>query len=320
MAKDIQKCLYTPMLSLSGGLAYQRQITDGLWTILTRARQLASEHKQELIENGRNSTLTIRGKLRGDAPITFVIYHVPFEAKADQAIGSFDVPVIDHSKINHVALVRQTIKAILRTHPQAEVVLCTDETFGAQMQDLGISLVYPEVERRRPMYYRAKTYNTLVQSGKLQGTVVFLDSDAIVLKPMDELPESIGFDVAVTQRFAPNLMPINEGVIIAKASTQTCINFFAHYMGTYDLIKDDAIVQQVCGNDLMRWRGGQLSLNAMLDGGKMKTQMSSRDNALKILDCSRFNKAVSNIADVNILIKGGEAYVAHVKGKAKMTN
>lgn len=308
------------MLSLSGGLSYQRQITDGLWTILTRARQLASEHKQALIENGRKSTLTIQGRLRGDAPITFVIYHVPFEAKADQAIGSFDVPAIDHSKINHAGLVRQTIKAILSTHPQAEVVLCTDEAFGSQMQDLGISVVYPEVERRRPMYYRAKTYNTLVQGGKLQGTVVFLDSDAIVLKPMDELPESIGFDVAVTQRFAPNLMPINEGVIIAKAPTQTCINFFAHYMGTYNLIKDDAIVKQVCGNDLMRWRGGQLSLNAMLDGGKMKTQMSSGESTLKILDCAHFNKAVNNIADVDILQKDGEVYVAHIKGKAKMTS
>ena len=318
MAKDIQKCLYTPMLSLSGGLAYQRQITDGLWTILTRARQLASEHKQELIENGRNSTLTIRGKLRGDAPITFVIYHVPFEAKADQAIGSFDVPVIDHSKINHVALVRQTIKAILRTHPQAEIVLCTDETFGAKIQDLGISLVYPQVDRRRPMYYRAKTYNTLVQSGKLHGNVVFLDSDAIVLKPMGDLPESIGFDVAVTQRFAPNLMPINEGVIIAKESTQSCINFFAHYMGTYDLIKDDAIIQKVCGNDLMRWRGGQLSLNAMLAGGKMKNQMSSQELEIKILDCRLFNHPVSSMTEAERLHRSGIVYIAHIKGKAKI--
>lgn len=318
MTKDIQKTLYTPMLSLSGGLNYQRKITDGLWTILTRARQLAEEHKDTLVKKGSVSTLPIRGSIRGDAPITFVIYHVPFEAKADQSIGSFDVPVIDHSKINHAKLVRQTIKAILSTHPQAEVVLCTDEAFGAQMQDLGVSLIYPEVERNRPMYYRAKTYNTLVQAKAIQGTTVFLDSDAIVLRPMTHLPEALGFDVAVTQRFAPNLMPINEGVIIARANTKTCKDFFAHYMGTYDLIKDDTVVQRVCGNDLMRWRGGQLSLNAMLSGGKMKNSMSSESFGIKILDCTRFNYSVSKIHDVDNLRTAKSVYIAHVKGKAKL--
>ena len=318
MAKDIQTMLYTPMLSLSGGLSYQRKITDGLWTILTRARQLAEEHKETLIQEGRVSTLPIHGRIRGDALITFVIYHVPFEAKADQAIGSFDVPVIDHSKINHTKLVRQTIKAILSTHPQAEVVLCTDEAFGAQMRDLGVTLLYPEVERHRPMYYRAKTYNTLVQTKAIQRTAIFLDSDAIVLRPMAHLPEALGFDVAVTQRFAPNLMPINEGVIIARANTNTCTEFFAHYMGTYDLIKNDAVVQRVCGNDLMRWRGGQLSLNAMLTGGKMKTSMSSQNLCIKILDCNRFNYSVSKIEDVDNLRRARRVYVAHVKGKAKI--
>ena len=34
-------------------------------------------------------------------------------------------------------------------------------------------------------------------------------------------------------------MPINEGVIIANAESQECIDFFAHYMGTYEAIKDD---------------------------------------------------------------------------------
>lgn len=319
MNKDISKHLYAPMLSLNGGLSYQRKITDGLWTILTRARQLASEHKETLIQNGRLSVLNFQGSIRGNTPITFVIYHVPFEAKADQSIGSFDVPVIDNSKINHSRLLHKTIESIHRSHPNVEVVLCTDKEFGAQMKHLDVSLVYPDVELHRPMYYRAKTYNTLVQGGCLQGTVVFMDSDAVVLQSMEQLPESIDFDVAVTQRFAPNLMPINEGVIIAKLATQTTINFFAHYMGIYELIKNDAVIKSICGNDLMRWRGGQLSLNAILTGGKMKTHMSSDDLRLKILDCHRFNRAVSSIAEVEDLLKQGETYVAHMKGKAKFT-
>ena len=51
-------------------------------------------------------------------------------------------------------------------------------------------------------------------------------------------------------------MPINEGVIIANTKTKDCANFFAHYMGTYERIRSDKIIQAITENDLMRWRGG----------------------------------------------------------------
>lgn len=315
-APNIQKGLYTPILSIGGNNIYQRPITDGLWTILSTARKIAATNKDQLIQNGYKLTLPIKGKPIGQSPITFVIYHVPFEKSQDKSIGSFDVPTIDHSKIKHLELVRWTIKAIQETVPQAEIVVCTDEEFGEKLKDLKPTILIPEVERNRPMYYRAKTYNTIIQNRWTNGITIFLDSDAIVLKDPSPLPKHLNFKVGVTSRFAPNLMPINEGVIITQSQSQECVDFFAHYMGTYEAIKENSKIQSVTGNDLMRWRGGQLSLNAVCPGSKMLDRRDS-NGWLKILPCSIYNYAVRSQEEIKSLRVKGKIYVAHIKGKAK---
>ena len=305
------------MLSLAGNMQYQRSITDGLWTILSRAQILASQKKEQLILDGHHLTLPIDGRPLGNRPVTFVIYHVPFEADEDKTIGSFDVPAIDHSKIKHLELVRWTIRAIKENVPQAEVVICTDQRFGEKIADLKPTLIFPKVERNRPMYYRAKTYNTIIQNRWTSGVTIFLDSDAIVLKDPSALPEQLDFDIGVTYRFAPNLMPINEGVIITRGNSRTCIDFFAHYMGTYEVIKQDKTIQAVCKNDLMRWRGGQLSLNAICEGSKM-CDFRDSDKSLKALPCSIYNRTVRDPNEIGPLARRREVYIAHIKGKAKL--
>ena len=312
---DTGKFLYAPMLSIAGNI-YQRPITEGLWSILSRARLVAKENKEHLIQEGLKLKLNIKGRPKGGRPINFVIYHVPFDQDEDNSISSFDVPKIDHTKIKHLELVRWTIQAIQQTCPDAEIVVCTDEKFGKAIADLNPTILIPDVDKKRPMYYRVRTYNTIIQSKWLGGTTVFLDSDAVVLKDPRNLPRKLNFKIGVTARFAPNLMPINEGVIITESQSQECINFFAHYMGTYQWIKDDTRIQQVTGNDLMRWRGGQLSLNAICRGSKM-TDFRDSSKHVKILPCSRYNYAVRSREEVEHLAKDGAKYIAHIKGKAK---
>ncbi len=320
MAQQNQKTyantLFAPLLSSNLAGNYQRGIAEGLWNILYRATLIAKKYKDKLISIGMKATLHIEGQPKGNHPITYVIYHVPFEESENKAIGSFDVPSIDHSKIKHLELIKWTIQAIQEQSPNAEVVLCTDKNFGSQLNNQDISLIYPNVERNRPMYYRAKTYNTIIQKKWIKNVVVFLDSDAIVLKDLADLPKKLNFNVGVTSRFAPNLMPVNEGVIIANAQSQDCIKFFAHYMGTYETIKDDSFIKAITKNDLMRWRGGQLSLNAICEGIKF---VDFRDSlgGLKILPCNIYNYAVRDKGEVNTLKDNRKVYVAHIKGKAK---
>ena len=315
---NVNENLYTPMLSIAGQNTYQRKITDGLWTILGRARHIASQKKEELIQTGHDLILPIEGQINGNTDITFVIYHVPFEKEKNASIGSFDVPDIDHSRIKHLELVRWTIQAIHETVPSAEVVVCTDYQFGSKLSDLKPTILIPSVERHRPMYYRARTYNTIIQKKWCQGITIFLDSDAIVLKDPSHLSKQLNFQVGVTSRFAPNLMPINEGVIITEARSPFCIDFFAHYMGTYEYIKNDNVIQSITKNDLMRWRGGQLSLNAICKGAKLIDARDSNHN-LKILPCSRYNHAVQASDDVQKLRSEKKVYIAHIKGKSKLS-
>ena len=189
--------LFTPMLSVGQKLKYQREITNGLHRILTRATMIAQENKEKLIQLGKKLTLEINGEPDGNHPISFVIYHVPFESSADKAIGSFDVPTIDHAKIKHLDLVRWTIQEIRNVVPEAEVIVCTDEVFAEQIKDLNPTILIPKVDKNRPMYYRAKTYNTIIQRKMIKGVTIFLDSDAIVLKNPISLPSKLDFKVAV---------------------------------------------------------------------------------------------------------------------------
>ena len=133
------------MLSIAGNI-YQRPITEGLWRILSRARLVARENQQQLTQKGYQLKLNIQGKPKGTQPINFVIYHVPFEQDQDKTIASFDVPRIDHTKIKHLELVRWTIQAIQQTCPDAEIIVCTDETFGEAIADLQPTILIPDVE------------------------------------------------------------------------------------------------------------------------------------------------------------------------------
>ena len=113
-------------------------------------------------------------------------------------------------------------------------------------------------------------------------------------------------------------MPVNEGVIITDSSSEECVDFFAHYMGTYEAIKDDSIIKSITQNDLMRWRGGQLSLNAVCPGSKM---LDFRDSTqtLKILSCDLYNYTVRDKREIKTLKEENKVYIAHIKGKAKLS-
>ena len=69
-------------------------------------------------------------------------------------------------------------------------------------------------------------------------------------------------DFALTYR-GGGLMPINEGVFFANARDVAAVGrFFDHYLLIYRQLLEDPVVTKTYG-DVRRWRGGQLSLNAI---------------------------------------------------------
>lgn len=114
-----------------------------------------------------------------------------------------------------------------------------------------------------PMYERCRAMCAYVHSQAFNSPTVFLDGDAFVNTDLNPIFKTIR-DVAVTYRNDPGLMPINEGVIFAKP-TEGTRKFFRAYLATYEnLAKVPEIIEYYGSNPgIKRWRGGQLSLNAL---------------------------------------------------------
>lgn len=114
-----------------------------------------------------------------------------------------------------------------------------------------------------PMYERCRAMCAYVHSHAFNSPTVFLDGDAFVNTDLNPIFKTI-CDVAVTYRNDPGLMPINEGVIFARPTEGTKA-FFRAYLATYENLAKVPEIVEYYGSQpgIKRWRGGQLSLNAL---------------------------------------------------------
>lgn len=191
------------------------------------------------------------------------IYHVPIpkehaqikyrDVKMDQSVYDYD-KIVGHalSSIN-----RFNGGAIWVTDAIGGKVFVTDKC--AVQRPGRAKLVYP-FNPLQPMYERVRAMCAYAHSAAFNSPTVFLDGDAFVNTDLTRIFKAIP-DIAVTYRHHPGLMPINEGVIFANP-TEGARAFFRAYLATYEnLAKVPEIVDYY--GDIKRWRGGQLSLNAL---------------------------------------------------------
>jgi hypothetical protein len=194
------------------------------------------------------------------APVQIFVFHteVPSEAAA---VTYRDVSV-DHSKFDYDRIIEHCIKAGLVAQPAARVVLVTDDRFGREFSHPNLTVVRLPLDRMSPMYQRVVAMSAYVESRLFTAPTAFLDGDAFLNETISWLFKA-PFDIAVTYRPDPGLMPINEGVIFANSVNKASVrNFFRIYLGTYDRLRENADIKSYYG-DIKRWRGGQLSLNAL---------------------------------------------------------
>ena len=305
------------LLGLSRGIVYDKRVTHRLDHVLMEATMIAQENKEANIKEGLNTLVDIKMAKRREGKETFVIYHVPFEDNDNRKITSFDIPTIDTSNIDFRSVVLQCIESIQKANADAEIILCTTADFASCFSGKNISILIPKVRSNQPMYYRALTYNTLIQKDLVAGKVCFLDSDTILINNISKIWEKLSIRIAVTARFAPNLMPINEGVIFADNDHKCTKEFFAEYIGTYKSILKSEKIQMIMNNiDLKRWRGGQLSLNAICGGGNMISRQDSTKN-LKILPSNKFNRSIKTVEERDALMNSNDCFIGHFKGRHK---
>ena len=305
------------LLAIDGEIIYQGNIVSGVKTILEEARNIANDLTSDDILEGKKNTIPLQGeKPDNKKNFSVVIYHVPFKENESSIIKSFDIPESDHNSINHEGVIKKSIDSINKTIKGAEIILCTTEEYGKRFNDKNIRKIYPQADSSKPMYNRVKTYNTLIQYNLLGENVIFMDSDVMILEnPWDDLAK-LNFDVAVTYRFTPNLVPINEGVIYCRSKNKGSKEFFAKYIRTYEKIKNNKIINDIVGTDLERWRGGQLSLNGICNAGRMITYRDSTEDIV-FLPCDKFNRTIYGYSELQSIINENSSFLVHAKGNAK---
>jgi hypothetical protein len=164
----------------------------------------------------------------------------------------------------------------------------------------------PMYERVRAMLHEVETY--------LHEPTVFLDSDAFLNQDISHIFDG-DFDVAVTYRHNMG-MALNEGVIFANNKRPDAVrSFFQAYLGTYHRLIDDPEIQAKYQN-IKRWRGGQLSLNALACPQGLPNALDYQEIAgarVAYFPCFRWNFSCERIVPEELDTKA----IIHLKGARK---
>jgi hypothetical protein len=115
-------------------------------------------------------------------------------------------------------------------------------------------------------------------------------------------------------------MPVNEGVMFLRPRRHgAAASFLQRRLGTYDRIAQDSFITGYYG-DVRRWRGGQLSLNALVYGALPCSPYRAWHSAgatLRFLPCDTFNFAAGEGEAASSLDRLDQRYVIHYKGWRK---
>jgi hypothetical protein len=152
------------------------------------------------------------------------------------------------------------------------------------------------------MFHRAMSMCAHVHSSLFTVPTVFTDVDAF---PNANLSVGIAQvkHVGLTVRETPGLMPVNEGVIVARPSEATKA-FFMAYVATYEALRD------LLPEKDWAWWGGQLSLNALGGIG------GPYESTVTVLPCDTYNYSPDTVDDMTPAALDGKT-VIHLKGPRK---
>jgi hypothetical protein len=298
--------------------------TEETFALVREGIRLANEAYAEELPSDWNSQIDQRAAELGKAHpeleagnLNVVIFHVKIPADAG-AIKAPDIRNLDHDKVDYETLIRLNIKIALKSNPRARVFLLTDQTFLQDLQPhsrLNISRL--GVNGREPMFERVVTMAAYVRSRLFNQPTVFLDSDAFLLRPVHNLFAN-HFDVGLTHRYITGQMPINEGVIfVNNINPKGVKEVFSAYVASYLTVETDSSLGKIYSN-FRRWRGGQLAVNSIAQGGQVYASGVSAFHALRVvfLPCSIYNLSQISEKEVTSALSR-RTVVLHLKGPRK---
>lgn len=250
------------------------------------------------------------------ADLHVVVFHVDMGVAGKL---SYRDVTMDVGRFDYVAILETFKQCVFRWHPQAVVFLVTSSGSPLlALRDERTKVVELEVPPDQPMYQRVAAMCAYVRSAAFVKDTLFLDSDAFLNARFTEYLDA-DYDIAVTVRGDAGLMPVNEGVIVARAERRAAVReFFDRYLATYEALLSDDRISSYYG-DIRKWRGGQLSLNAVTRTAhpySSSRRISIGDARLQCLPCDPFNYSYEYGANVAQELLSSKV-VVHLKGGRK---
>ena len=302
----------------------QANWSNETFSLVREGVRLANEAYRQVLSEEWERAIEARATEIGSAPdgllkgnLNVVLFHVKIPADAGE-IKAPDIRNLDHNQIDYEALIRLNIDIALRTNSRARVFLLTDHTFLSDLKEHGrLHVARLRVNTREPMFERVLTMTAYVRSKLFDEPTVFLDSDAFLIRPIHNIFMN-HFDVGLTHRHIVGQMPINEGVIFANNMNRKAVRkVFDSYLASYLAIESDPGISKIYSN-LRRWRGGQLSVNSIGQGGQVYTSgFSTKSSARMVyLPCAVYNLSQIEEQEVNSNLPLRSA-VLHLKGLRK---
>ena len=258
------------------------------------------------------------GTARVHSDLSVFVFHAPFPAEE----VTFRDTTITPSIWDYREIAKVFRESIFRWHPDATIFWVTVGTPGVRVAPRATSefkITLP-LNVRRGMYERVNAMLAYVMSDAFVAPTLFLDSDAFLnCNANAHLRDD--FDVGITRVDELGKMPINEGVIMARAiRPQAVRSFFTRYLATYDCISSLDITKAYYG-DVSRWRGGQLALSTLAAGvvgyGDHVMRTGTGPFILRILDGDIFNYRFpydKPLRRIDIVDKA----IVHLKGDRKV--
>lgn len=251
-----------------------------------------------------------------DAPINIFLYHVDMGEASHLSYRDIS---FDASRYDYRIVIDTFLECVQQWLPNAMVYLATKNASPLrEFASEQVRVVELDVDAARPMYERVFAMCAYTQSVAFSANTLFLDSDAFLNADITPYLEA-DFDIAITTRDTPGLMPINEGVIVARMEHPEAVkSFFLRYLATYETLVNDPPTQTFYG-DIRKWRGGQLSLNAIthnLSPFSPYRTLSVMGTRLRALPCDVFNYSYEYGSSLN-LENLDMKFIVHLKGARK---
>ena len=179
------------------------------------------------------------------------------------------------------AMIGLAARSMLAHYPEAEVVLLTDAEGGrAKLPDF-VRVDVRDIDFKRLMFERVRLYRDCVEAAAPGETLVFLDTDMLVVRRFDELLRP-DIDLAVTVRnwgkptaAGDFYVPINGGLYVVNAARhETVRRFFDRFLELYEALPAERHV----------WDGDQIAVAELLDppSAKLRLPLIAERDGLRV--------------------------------------